>query len=146
MTLKLKDLKAFSDLLNETIKNIREKDENYSNNPVLRTIDDANNGINLLLVELEGVERLDDDSDFTDDLESAKNELDDIKDNLYNLERYINRIDDKTEADLSLRSLEIAIDDLEGELESAELKELSDDERDELSVDDLIVKVVNDEQ
>jgi hypothetical protein len=145
MTLKLKDLKAFSDLLNETIKNIREKNANYYDNPVLRTIDDANNGINLLLVELEGVERLDDDDDFADDLESAKNELDDIKDNLYNLERYINRIDDKTEADLSLRSLEIAIDDLEGELESAELKELSDDERDELSVDDLIAKVVNDE-
>ena len=145
MTMKLKDLKALSDLLNETIKNIREKNANYYDNPVLRTIDDANNGINLLLVELEGVERLDDDDDFTDDLESAKNELDDIKDNLYNLERYINRIDDKTEADLSLRSLEIAIDDLESELESAELKELSDDERDELSVDDLIAKVVNDE-
>jgi hypothetical protein len=143
--MKLKDLKALSDLLNETIKNIREKNANYYDNPVLRTIDDANNGINLLLVELEGVERLDDDDDFTDDLESAKNELDDIKDNLYNLERYINRIDDKTEADLSLRSLEIAIDDLESELESAELKELSDDERDELSVDDLIAKVVNDE-
>ena len=146
MTLKLKDLKAFSDLLNETIKNIREKNANYYDNPVLRTIDDANNGINLLLVELEGVERLDDDSDFTDDLESAKNELDDIKDNLYNLERYINRIDDKTEADLSLRSLEIAIDDLESELNDCEIKELSDDERDELSVDDLIAKVVNDEQ
>jgi hypothetical protein len=145
MTMKLKDLKAFSDLLNETIKNIREKNANYYDNPVLRTIDDANNGINLLLVELEGVERLDDDDDFADDLESAKNELDDIKDNLYNLERYINRIDDKTEADLSLRSLEIAIDDLESELESAELKELSDDERDDLSVDDLIAKVVNDE-
>jgi len=145
MTMKLKDLKALSDLLNETIKNIREKNANYYDNAVLRTIDDANNGINLLLVELEGVERLDDDDDFTDDLESAKNELDDIKDNLYNLERYINRIDDKTEADLSLRSLEIAIDDLESELESAELKELSDDERDELSVDDLIAKVVNDE-
>jgi hypothetical protein len=143
--MKLKDLKALSDLLNETIKNIREKNANYYDNPVLRTIDDANNGINLLLVELEGVERLDDDDDFTDDLESAKNELDDIKDNLYNLERYINRIDNKTESDLSLRSLEIAIDDLESELESAELKELSDDERDELSVDDLIAKVVNDE-
>ena len=145
MTMKLKDLKALSDLLNETIKNIREKNANYYDNAVLRTIDDANNGINLLLVELEGVERLDNDDDFADDLESAKNELDDIKDNLYNLERYINRIDDKTEADLSLRSLEIAIDDLESELESAELKELSDDERDELSVDDLIAKVVNDE-
>ena len=146
MTMKLKDLKALSDLLNETIKNIREKNANYYDNAVLRTIDDANNGINLLLVELEGVERLDDGDDFADDLESAKNELDDIKDNLYNLERYINRIDDKTEADLSLRSLEIAIDDLESELESAELKELSDDERDDLSVDDLIAKVVNDEQ
>ena len=146
MTMKLKDLKALSDLLNETIKNIREKNANYYDNAVLRTIDDANNGINLLLVELEGVERLDDDDDFTDDLESAKNELDDIKDNLYNLERYINRIDDKTEADLSLRSLEIAIDDLESELNDCEIKELSDDERDELSVDDLIAKVVNDEQ
>jgi hypothetical protein len=144
--MKLKDLKALSDLLNETIKNIREKNANYYDNAVLRTIDDANNGINLLLVELEGVERLDDDDDFTDDLESAKNELDDIKDNLYNLERYINRIDDKTEADLSLRSLEIAIDDLESELNDCEIKELSDDERDELSVDDLIAKVVNDEQ
>jgi hypothetical protein len=145
MTMKLKDLKALSDLLNETIKNIREKNANYYDNAVLRTIDDANNGINLLLVELEGVERLDDDDDFADDLESAKNELDDIKDNLYNLERYINRIDDKTEADLSLRSLEIAIDDLESELDDCEIKELSDDERDELSVDDLIAKVVNDE-
>jgi hypothetical protein len=143
--MKLKDLKAFSDLLNETIKNIREKNANYYDNPVLRTIDDATNGVNLLLVELEGVERLDDDDDFADDLESAKNELDDIKDNLYNLERYINRIDDKTEADLSLRSLEIAIDDLESELDDCEIKELSDDERDELSVDDLIAKVVNDE-
>jgi hypothetical protein len=146
MTMKLKDLKALSDLLNETIKNIREKNANYYDNAVLRTIDDATNGVNLLLVELEGVERLDDDDDFTDDLESAKNELDDIKDNLYNLERYINRIDDKTEADLSLRSLEIAIDDLESELDDCEIKELSDDERDELSIDDLIAKVVNDEQ
>ena len=145
MTMKLKDLKALSDLLNETIKNIREKNANYYDNAVLRTIDDANNGINLLLVELEGVERLDDDNDFTDDLESAKNELDDIKDNLYNLERYIKRIDNKTEADLSLRSLEIAIDDLESELDDCEIKELSDDERDDLSVDDLIAKVVNDE-
>jgi predicted nucleic acid-binding Zn-ribbon protein len=143
--MKLKDLKALSDLLNETIKNIREKNANYYDNAVLRTIDDANNGINLLLVELEGVERLDDDNDFTDDLESAKNELDDIKDNLYNLERYIKRIDNKTEADLSLRSLEIAIDDLESELDDCEIKELSDDERDDLSVDDLIAKVVNDE-
>jgi predicted nucleic acid-binding Zn-ribbon protein len=142
MTLKLKDLKTLRTTLENTIQDLT---TNGVNNALLITLDNLRQNNNDLIDELEGVKRLDNDDDYADDLESAKNELSDIKDNLYNLERYINRIDDKTEADLSLRSLEIAIDDLESELESAELKELSDDERDELSIDDLLAKVINDE-
>ena len=139
LNLKLIDLKTLRKLFENTIETLTDKG---INNDLLITLDVLRENTSNLIDELENIETLNKDDDFSQAVKDAIDELDNI--DLSSLERYTNALSELTDSDdIDTMNIHNAIDELKENIENATPKELTDKERDYTDLDDLLKVLIN---
>jgi predicted ribosome quality control (RQC) complex YloA/Tae2 family protein len=138
MNLKLKDLKTLRTTLENTIEHLT---TNGVNNALLITLDSLRQNNNDLIDELETIERLSDDTDFSEAVKDAIDELDNI--DTWGLSNALSTLNDLTDDYLETDDISNAIDELRNQIENCEPKTMTDKTRDDTDLDDLLKALTN---
>jgi hypothetical protein len=137
--LKLIDLKTLRKLYENTIETLTDKG---INNDLLITLDVLRENTNNLIDELENIETLNKDEKFAQAVKNAIDELDNI--DLTDLDDYTETLSGLTDSDdIDINNIQTAIDELKESIENAMPKELTDKQRDNTDLDDLLKVLIN---
>jgi hypothetical protein len=138
MNLKLKDLKTLRTTLENTIQDLT---TNGVNNALLITLDSLRQNNNDLIDELETIEHLKNDDDFSEAVKDAIDELDNI--DTWGLSNALSTLNDLTDDYLETDDISNAIDELRNQIENCEPKTMTDKTRDDTDLDDLLKVLIN---